>query len=52
MQQAIEELKQEVTDARNELNDALDEMEINIRYEIEQMRSKMGGPSSADDGEE
>ena len=52
MQQQLNELKQEVTDARNELNDAMDEMEINIRYEIEQMRSSMGGPSSADDGEE
>ena len=51
MQQAIEELKQEVTEARNELNDKMDEMEINLNYEIGLVRAALN-TSSPDDEEE
>ena len=51
MQQAIENLKQEVTDARNELNDKMDVMEINLRCDIEAIRTSLN-TSSSDDEEE
>ena len=51
MQQAMNELKQAVQEARNELNDKMDEMEINLGYEINAIKA-IGSAPSADDGEE
>tara|TARA_R110002020_G_scaffold118792_3_gene271344 strand:+ start:10144 stop:10302 length:159 start_codon:yes stop_codon:yes gene_type:complete len=52
MQQAMNELKQAVQEARNELNDKMDEMEINLGYEINAIKEAIGSAPSADDGEE
>ena len=52
MQQAMNELKEAVQEARNELNDKMDEMEINLGYEINAIKEAIGSTPSASDGEE
>ena len=52
MQQQLNELKQAVQDARNEMNDAIDEVQINLGYEINAIKEALNSTSSMNDGEE
>ena len=52
MQQQLNELKQAVQDARNEMNDAIDEVQINLGYEINAIKERLNSTSSMSDGEE